>query len=124
MYGLNTGVGLYLPGQGHTHMGPGTSFVQRIDWTRAQENEMRGFGCTACGGNCGKCGLGLFETGFDFSGWSWPEWSVAILGGYALLSMLFTTKRAARKIASIPGERRKKKAAQYRAMASELTKRK
>jgi hypothetical protein len=98
VYGLNTGVGLYLPGQGHTHMGPGTSFVQRIDWTRAQENEMRGFGCTACGGNCGKCGLGLFDSGLDFSQWGPVEWLLIAAGGYVALSTLFTTQRATRRV--------------------------
>lgn len=71
---------------------------------------------------CGS-GFGLFETGIDFSGWSWPEYLIAGVGVYAVLSMVFTTKRAAGRIAAIPGERRRRRAAAYRLKAAELTKR-
>ncbi len=124
---------MYLVGQGHDHFGPGTSMVQRINWTTGQEQqisgmgcfpgaemssdcmahagtsaegEMRGLGCAKCGGGCGReCGLGLFDTGFtDFASWGWPEYVVAAFGGYALLSMMFTTKRAARRVREFPGD--------------------
>jgi len=100
MYGINSGVGLYLPGKGHTHLGPGTSFVQRINWTQQQENQMEGLGlgCAGCGGNCGRCGLGLFDSGVDLSGWGIAEWAVVGIGGYALLSTVFTTQRATRRV--------------------------
>ncbi|HXU76434.1 MAG TPA: hypothetical protein VN794_07690 [Methylomirabilota bacterium] len=66
--------------------------------------------------------MGLFDSGLDFSGWGAAEWAVAAVGGYALLSTVFTTHRAARRLKAIPGERRKRKAAALRARASELTK--
>ena len=50
--------------------------------------------CSGCAGG-GKCsGLGLFESGFDFTAWTWQEWLVVGIGGYALTSMFFGTKRA------------------------------
>jgi hypothetical protein len=105
MYGLQTSLGLYLPGQGHTHMGPGTSFVQRIDWTQAQNGQMldamRGLGCGSCAGTCQNCrtrGLGLFESGMDFSGWGPLEWGLVALGGYMVVSTVFTTQRASTRV--------------------------
>jgi len=72
-------------------------------------------GLSGCGCGCGgKCGMGLFEAGMDFTSWGWPEWTVALIGGYALISMWQTTGRAARTIRAIPGERRKARAAAYR----------
>jgi hypothetical protein len=50
---------------------------------------------------CGKCGgLGLFDSGMDFSQWGMPEFVIVALGGYVLLSTMFTTKRAARRVSS------------------------
>jgi ribose/xylose/arabinose/galactoside ABC-type transport system permease subunit len=77
-------------------------------------------GCM-CGG---KCGLGLFDSGLDFTGWGIPEIVIVALGGYMLLSTVFTTSRAVKKVKAIPGERRKRKAAHYRKLASELSKKK
>lgn len=81
-----------------------------------------GLGGCGCGGTCG--GLGLFETGTDFTGWGWQEWALVGVGSYMLLSTLFTTQRAVSRVRALPGERRKRKAAKYRAMAAELTKKK
>jgi hypothetical protein len=56
-------------------------------------------GMGACCSSCAhgkKCGLGLFDSGFDVTQWGWPEFTIAALGGYMLLSTVFTTKRAAR----------------------------
>jgi hypothetical protein len=107
----------YLVGQGHMHFGPGTSMVQMTKPV---------FGMGSCCGSCAKggtCkGMGLFDSGFDVSGWGWQEWGLVIFGGYALTSVLFTTKRAASRVASLPGERRKRKAARLRSRASELVK--
>jgi hypothetical protein len=107
---------MYLMGNGSDIIGPGTSLVQRINWTQAQENQMRrGMGCAGlgcrglgCGGGCGndvrgKCsgacaGLGLFDSGLDYTTWGWPEWVIVGLSGYMVLSTLMTTKRAARSI--------------------------
>ena len=136
---------MYLVGKGHEHMGPGTSMVQRIDWSRANETQMmnalrgrgaglgsvpefvddryqmsrfKGIGC-----GCKKCGLGLFDTGLDVSGWSWPEYLLVALGGYMVLSTVFTTRRAVRRVAALPREARKRRAAAYRLKAAELSKR-
>lgn len=136
---------MYLVGKGSNVMGPGTSMVQRIDWSRANETQLmnglrgrgpglgsvpefvddrrqmsrfKGMGC-----GCKKCGLGLFDTGLDVSGWSWPEYALVALGGYMVMSTVFTTGRAARRIAAIPGQRRKSKAASYRLKAAELMRR-
>jgi hypothetical protein len=101
---------MYLVGQGADIMGPGTSLVQRINWNQAQENQMRGMGCAGlgcrglgCGGGCGndvrgKCsgtcaGLGLFDSGMDFTTWGWPEWAIVGVGVYAGMSLLGDTKR-------------------------------
>ena len=89
---------MYTLSQGHEHLGPGTSMVQRINWTTGMERQAEGLGCASCGGNCGRCGLGLFESGMDISGWTWQEWLVVGLGGYVLTSMFFTTRRAARQV--------------------------
>lgn len=89
---------------------PGTALVQRIQEnprgfgayygtptyfaTPAGQSGIRGLGC-GCGCN-NPDGMGLFDTGLDFSGWGWQEWGIALLGGYMVASTLFTTKRAAR----------------------------
>ena len=91
---------MYVVGKGADIMGPGTSLVQRTDWTSPQERQMRrGFGCAGrCGGMCGKCGgLGLF-TSMDPTTWGWQEMAVVGIGGYMLLSTFFTTTRAARTV--------------------------
>ncbi len=40
-------------------------------------------------------GLGLFESGMDWSQWTWQEWLTAGVGVYALFSIANTTKRGA-----------------------------
>lgn len=41
-----------------------------------------GMGCSgntdtcSCGCSGGSKGMGLFDTGTDFSGWGWPEWAI------------------------------------------------
>ncbi len=85
-------------------LGPGTGLVQHIDWTP------NGLGC-AC--ESAK-GMGLFESGMDFTGWSWAEWGTVALGGYMLMSTLSTTHRAARAVAAIPGNLRRKKSTRAR----------
>lgn len=94
---------MYLVGKGHEHLGPGTSLVQRINWTTGDEMRVvagrRGMGCASCSGTCGqKCGMGLFDSGFDVSGWGWPEMLIAAFGGYMVLSTIFTTKRAVSRV--------------------------
>jgi hypothetical protein len=53
-------------------------------------------------------GLGLFESGFDFSQWTWQEWLVVGMGGYMLTSMFFTGRRAARQVREGVGKRVKR----------------
>lgn len=109
---------MYVVGKGHEHLGPGTSLVQRINWTTGQEAQLSGMGsvfsfpefaggCSAmnagcsekglgcgCSGKCGKgCGLGLFDS-MDFTTWGVPEWGLIAVGGYLVLSMAGDTKRA------------------------------
>ena len=109
---------MYLAGQGHEHLGPGTSLVQMINWTPAQEAEMKGFGlyggvaefrsgcgqmsrgCSerglgcGCAGKCGgSCGLGLFDGGLDTSTWGFPEWGITVGVGLYVVSSLFGDAR-------------------------------
>ena len=49
------------------------------------------YGLNGCG--CSSCGMGIFDSGMDFTTWSWPEWSVVGIGVYALLSLVGDTKR-------------------------------
>jgi hypothetical protein len=127
---------MYMQGQGHSHWGPGTSLVQFV---------RPSFGMAGCGGGCasigatkrccdscanrGSCGkgllgMGIFESGFDISGWGWPELLIAAAAGYMVLSTVFTTGRAVSAVRAYPGKRRSKKAARLRARALELTRKK
>lgn len=99
---------MYLVGQGQQQMGPGTGLVQRINWTG---NPNPPLGLAGCG--CGKCkeGLGLFDSGMDFSGWSYAEWAVVALGGYVFVSMVNDTRRVGRgavRVAGAPGRQYRK----------------
>ena len=59
-----------------------------VPWTN------QGFGC-ACGLGCG---VGLFDSGLDFSQWGIAE-VVTVAGGlYVLYSVFSTTKRAAKSV--------------------------
>ncbi len=88
---------MYRIGEGHEHLGPGTSLVQRINWTTGDEAEMvAGLGC-ACSGKCGKsCGLGLFDNGLDPSSFGAAEWGIVAGAAYVLFSTVFTTRSAVR----------------------------
>lgn len=94
---------MYLTGKGADVMGPGTSTVQRIDWTPPQERQMQGLGCAGCGGGCNK-GMGLFES-MDPSTWTWQEWAAVGIGGYMLTSVFFTGRRAVRQVREGVGNR-------------------
>ena len=101
---------MYRIGAGSDIMGPGTSLVQRINFNEPEETEMRGLGCarraglSGCG--CDAPGLGVFDS-MDPTSWGWQEWAIVGAGGYILVSMFFTTKRAAR--AAGEGVRRARK---------------
>lgn len=67
--------------------------------------------CAACADHkpCSGKGVGLFEDPFNLDSWGVAEYAVAGVAAYALVSMLFTTQRAARSVAE--GGRRVKRAA-------------
>ncbi len=56
-----------------------------------------GLGCPGCGGSCGKgiLGLGLFDSGVDFTQWGIGEFAVLGVGAYLVLSLAGDTRRAA-----------------------------
>ena len=119
---------MYLTSSQPNIMGPGTGLVQRYNWTPELEARMRSAFGSGMSGGCGCAGLkgcscggmGLFDSGMDPSGWGLPEFGIVALGGYMLLSTLFTKKRAARRVRSAvsgaykgarrsnPGRRRRK----------------
>src|ERR1700675_9919 len=111
--------GMYLVGKGHDHDGPGTSMVQRINWTKDQERQltwaMQGRGyrlgsdgrvpecrndCSSMSGSCRQgygmsgcecksCGMGLFES-LNPQDWSLPVWTLAIGGASHILRTVFS----------------------------------
>lgn len=101
---------MYMMAQSTGPQAPGTGLVQHAT----------GLGCASCGGTCK--GMGLFDSGMDFSQWGAVEWLIVAVGGYMVISTVFTTGRAVRKVRSLPGESRKRRAAALRAKANELTK--
>ena len=98
---------MYLTSTQPNIMAPGTGLVQRYNWTPQMESQLRGafgrgMGCNCSGGLGCKCGggLGLFDSGLDPSGWGWPEFGIVGLGAYMLVSTMFNTQRAARRVSS------------------------
>lgn len=72
---------------------------------RAKPGTFFGMGacCADCAGKpagsvCGSKGLGLFDSGMDFTTWGWPEWGIVAAGVYAGLSLLGDTKRGAARV--------------------------
>jgi hypothetical protein len=66
----------------------------------------RGLGCADCGGKCGG-GLGLFESGLDYSAWGWQEYAAVALGMYVLSSVVFTTSRGVNYASGLRRRRRR-----------------
>lgn len=67
--------------------------------------------CSACeksGGSCGGKGVGLFDDPLNLDSWGAAEYAVAAVGAYALWSVFFTTRAAARSVAE--GGRRVRRA--------------
>jgi hypothetical protein len=58
----------------------------------------RGLSGCGCGGDCDKKGFGLFDSGFDFTSWSWPEWAVVGILSYSLLSFVGDTRRGVERV--------------------------
>lgn len=50
--------------------------------------------------SCGQqlYGLGMFDSGLDWTQWGWQEWLTAGIGLYAVLSMASATSRGARTV--------------------------
>lgn len=91
--------------------GPGTALVQRIDWSASQERTLEGLGCGSCGGSCGRCGLlglGIFDSGFDWTQWGWGEWLTVGFGAYVVLSIAGDTRRT---VSGVRKFRRRRRAA-------------
>lgn len=56
-------------------------------------NGLTGLGCADCGcGSKNLAGLGLFDTGLDWTGWGMGEWASIAFVGYVLVSMLNDTR--------------------------------
>lgn len=97
-----------------------------------------GLGCASCWGlgclpacakgmpvgtrcSCGT-GLGLFDSGMDYTQWGIGEYAAILGGAYLLFSVFFTTKQGVAAARALPGKRRRSKAARLRAQAKELSK--
>jgi len=133
------GFGYYLPAPGQAPYA-GTSLIehwggahgvgayvptQNYFLTPAGQAGIRGLGCPCAGLGC-DCngGLGLFDSGFDFTQWGAGEWAMVVIGAYVLFSTVWTTGKAASYAKHIPSERRKKKAAYYRKKAADISRKK
>ena len=55
-------------------------------------------GCAGLGCGCGQCGMGLFDSGMDFTSWGWPEWATVGMGLYTLFSFVGDTKRGVTRV--------------------------
>jgi len=88
----------------------------------ASQNPVQVASGLGCAGLCcgGGCGLGLFDSGLDYTQWGIPEYATILGGAYLLFSVFFTTKRGIAAARELPRKRRRSKAAQLRARAKEL----
>lgn len=97
-------------------------YLEQFGWPIPQyltPGNNRGLGC-ACGGSCceglggltfdgtGLLGSGLFSGGMDLSTWGAAEYTLLAGVAYMLYATVFTTKAAARKVATIPGRVKKR----------------
>lgn len=57
---------------------------------------LAGLGCSECNGTCG--GMGLLESGFDWSQWGWQDWLTVAGIAYTVFSLFATTQRGARTV--------------------------
>ena len=86
----------------------------------------RGLSGCGCGGTCGGCGddhshgLGLFDSGFDLSGWGVAEWGTVAFGVYVLAKVFGDAKRVGTKVRKVSrgvkAKRRKQLQAQMDAL--------
>lgn len=75
---------------------------------------MGGCGCGGrggCGGGCAshRHGMGLFESGLDWSQWSIPEWTLVAVGSYLVISFLGDLTRGVRTVKKVRSRRKFKK---------------
>ena len=64
-----------------------------------------GGGC-GCGGKCGGCGghshgMGLFDSGMDFTQWGLPEWAAVGFGFYVVSSIVGDMGRARKSVSRV-----------------------
>jgi hypothetical protein len=58
-----------------------------------------GMGCGCAGLGCAcSSGLGLFDSGMDYTAWGAPEWTIVVIGVYTLFSIFGDTKRGVGRI--------------------------
>lgn len=73
-------------------------------------------GCTC--GCSGPAGMGLFDSGTDFSGWGWPEWGIVIVAGLAGISLLQNIFQAGKSVGrgykEVQARRRRKRSLKAR----------
>jgi len=80
-------------------------------------NGSNGHDC-GCGGTCVGCGghgmgqdtSSLFASGFDISGWGWPEWSIVGFGAFAVWSAVANVASAGRSVGSSVRKSRRRSA--------------
>jgi hypothetical protein len=82
---------------------------------------LTGLGCPSCNGTCGQhkglLGLGIFDTGLDWTGWGIAEYVTIGLGLWALSSMFGSAKRTGRAVASLAPTKKGKSRRRRRARA-------
>jgi hypothetical protein len=68
-----------------------------------------GLGCAGSGCQCGgKCqGMGLFDSGTDFSGWGISEWLVIGIGVFSVFTVASRGARSAAELTTKKGRRRR-----------------
>jgi hypothetical protein len=86
---------MYIFGKNDNLAGPSTALTLFAPSLPERSDVLSGDGGLGCATCSQPSGLGLFESGMDFTAWGWQEWFVIGIGGYVLTSMFFTTKRAA-----------------------------
>lgn len=90
-------------------------------------SSLLGLGCPDCGGTCGQSkgllGLGIFDSGLDWTQWGLSEWATIAFGAWALMSMFGSAKRAAGAVGALAptkaGKRKRRKRARAMAEARE-----
>jgi hypothetical protein len=79
----------------------------------ASQNPVKVASGLGCAGLCcgGGCGLGLFDSGLDYTQWGIPEYATILGGAYLLFSVFFTTKRGTQAVRKTIRKHRRRRAA-------------